>query len=285
MLSYILRHCDWTLSTLKGNDRSIALFSPFSYDVRPSARQSVLFFFFVRITIELSQKNSWLELFVRFLDFLFFVSIHSSIHAPVACWAHFVQTLFRLTAAVEGRKRAGPFVQDGRPADSWPRRRHFPRYLRKKKRLKTNNLINVVSVDFKFGSVDFLLRRIAFPHLFIYFIWKDILYGFDYGYRYYYDFFALLFLFFFGCYCIAALVIDYFGSDLGFLFFFFFCIGSRWCHNPDWRFQLIWTYFLCVGGVCLLYRERTTELRESKLPASLERCPSGRRSQFEYGAF
>ena len=39
--------------------------------------------------------------------------------------------------------------------------------------------------------------------------------------------------FFFGCYCIAALVIDYFGSDLGFLFFFFFCIGSRWCHNPD----------------------------------------------------
>ena len=164
---------------------------------RPSVRQPVLFFFFVRITIELSQKNSWLELFVRFLDFLFFVSIHSSIHAPVACWAHFVQTLFRLTAAVEGRKRAGPFVQDGRPADSWPRRRHFPRYLRNKKRLKTNNLINVVSVDFKFGSVDFLLRRIAFPHLFIYFIWKDILYGFDYGYRYYYDFFALLFLFFF----------------------------------------------------------------------------------------
>ena len=163
MLSYILRHCDWTPSTLKGNDRSIALFSPFSYDVRPSARQSVLFFFFVRITIELSQKNSWLELFVRFLDFLFFVSIHSSIHAPVACWAHFVQTLFRLTAAVEGRKRAGPFVQDGRPADSWPRRRHFPRYLRKKKKIENKQSYQCCIRWFqvRFGWFPFASNRIS----------------------------------------------------------------------------------------------------------------------------
>lgn len=106
-----------TLFTLHGRDRCSALLS----------------LFLLGITIELSPKENLIGAarhspLYTILSSILCYSCSSGLLSTLR--SDFCSVSTPAPAAVEERKGAGPFVQDGRPADFWPRRRHFPRYLR-----------------------------------------------------------------------------------------------------------------------------------------------------------